>query len=172
MNLLLDRLVNMLQSRVSAWVLAFAPVIAFFQVQLLGALLAFVVIDFFTGLWKAKLAAKISSHRFGDAIDRICFYLVIFALVHTLTLVIPIGMVAAIPETVIITGYLLKEALSIVENIRSIQVLRGKDTRIIDALVKRLGMDLDKLMGEVEHVKPSLPAPGVVPPPPAAGPHV
>lgn len=122
---------------------------AFFNAQMLAALLGFLVVDLFTGLWKAKTLNKVASSRFADAIDRGVFYLVVYGVLHVLTLVLPLGQFAAIPESLVMTGYVFKEALSILENLKAIQVAKGETTPLIDGLIQRLGMDMDKITGEV-----------------------
>lgn len=130
--------------------LALAPLFAFFDVNLLLGLMAFLFIDFFSGLYKAQLLRKLASTRFGHALDRAVYYLVVYAVLHTLTLVLPFGAVSGFFETAVLTGYVMKEALSILENLRVIRAARGQETVFIDALVQRLGMDLDRLTRELE----------------------
>jgi toxin secretion/phage lysis holin len=156
-----------------------APLFSFFDVNLLLGLMAFLFIDFGTGIYKAKLLKKLASTRFGHALDRAVYYLVVYAVLHTLTLVLPFGPMSAFFETAVLTGYVLKEALSILENLRVIRTLRGQETVFIDALVDRLGMDLERLTRELQNAKlPTLaeslvqrldfePAPDAQPAPPA-----
>lgn len=129
--------------------LVLGAVLAFFQTALLGALLVFLVADLLTGLWKARVLKKMASRRFGDAIDRMVFYVIIYSVLHGLTLVVPLGVFAAVPETFVMTGYVLKEALSILENMKIIQFVKGENTPLIDALIKRLGMDIDRIIKEI-----------------------
>jgi toxin secretion/phage lysis holin len=124
-------------------------VFAFFQTQLLAALMAFLLIDLMTGLWKAKLLKKTASNRLGNAIDRMVFYIIVYSVLHGLTLVVPLGALASLPETFVMTGYVLKEALSILENLKVIQFIKGESTPIIDALITRLGMDIDRIVKEI-----------------------
>lgn len=129
------------------------PLFSFFDVNLLLGLMAFLFIDLGTGLYKAKLLKRLASTRFGHALDRAVYYLVVYAVLHTLTLVLPFGTLSSFFENAVLTGYLLKEALSILENLRVIRAVRGQETAFIDALIERLGMDIDRLMKELETAK-------------------
>ncbi len=124
-------------------------IFAFFQAQLLAALMAFLLVDLLTGLWKAKLLKKTASNRFGNAIDRMVFYVIVYSVLHGLTLVVPLGTLASLPETFVMTGYVLKEALSILENLKVVQLVKGESTPLIDALITRLGMDIDRIVKEI-----------------------
>lgn len=130
-----------------------APVFSFFNVNILAGLMAFLFIDLFTGLYKAKLLSKLASARFGKALDRAIYYLCVYVILHVLTLVLPFGSFSSFFETAILTGYLMKEALSILENLRVIRKAQGNETVFIDALIGRLGMDLDKIVAEIESGK-------------------
>lgn len=135
-------------ARYLAWFIG--PFFAFFKVEILMALLTLVVLDFLTGLVKARIANKITSRKFADALDRICFYLIIYTILHLITVALPIGAISSIPEYIVLTGYLLKEALSNLENIRNIQALRGKNTELLDKLILKIGLDLEKLIQEFD----------------------
>lgn len=129
------------------------PVFSFFNVNILGGLMAFLFIDLITGLYKAKLLRKLASSRFGKALDRAIYYLCVYVILHILTLVLPFGSFSSFFETAILTGYLMKEALSILENLRVIRKAQGHETVFIDALIGRLGMDLEKIVIELESGK-------------------
>jgi phage-related holin len=126
------------------------PVFSFFNVNILLGLMAFLFIDLATGLYKAKLLNKLASTRFGKALDRAIYYLFVYVILHILTLVLPFGSFSSFFETAILTGYLIKEALSILENLRVIRKVQGHETAFIDALIQRLGMDLDRITHEIE----------------------
>lgn len=126
------------------------PVFSFFNVNILAGLMAFLFIDLATGLYKAKLLNRLASSRFGKALDRAIYYLCVYVILHILTLVLPFGSFSSFFETAILTGYLLKEALSILENLRVIRKVQGHETAFIDALIARLGMDIDRITQEIE----------------------
>lgn len=129
------------------------PVFSFFNVNILAGLMAFLFIDLFTGLYKAKLLNKLASARFGKALDRAIYYLCVYVILHVLTLVLPFGSFSSFFETAILTGYLMKEALSVLENLRVIRKTQGNETVFIDAIIGRLGMDIDKIVAEIESGK-------------------
>jgi toxin secretion/phage lysis holin len=129
------------------------PVFSFFNVNILLGLMTFLLVDLLTGLYKAKLLRKLASAKFGKALDRALYYLFVYVVLHVLTLVLPFGSFSSFFETAILTGYLLKEALSILENLRVIRKVQGHETNFIDALILRLGMDLDKITQEIESGK-------------------
>lgn len=154
MSLELDSLIPQLAPG-AKWALVSAPVMAFFNVPLLWALLAFVVVDLATGLYKAMLQSKVRSRIFGKALDRLVVYLVAYVVLHTMTLVLPVGsFLSVLPEYLVLTGYLLKESLSILENLKSILSLKGQSSPILDALIARLGVDLDHIVTKVEKADP------------------
>jgi toxin secretion/phage lysis holin len=126
------------------------PVFSFFNVNILLGLMTFLLVDLMTGLYKAKLLRKLASAKFGKALDRALYYLFVYVILHVLTLVLPFGSFSSFFETAILTGYLLKEALSVLENLRVIRKIQGHETNFIDALILRLGMDLDKITQEIE----------------------
>lgn len=133
--------------------LMLSPLFSFFDVNLLLGLMAFLFVDLGTGIYKARLLNKLASTRFGHALDRAVYYLVVYVVLHTLTLILPFGKLSGFFETAVLTGYVIKEALSILENLRVIRAARGQETVFIDALVKRLGMDLERLTRELESAK-------------------
>lgn len=129
------------------------PVFSFFNVNILLGLMVFLLVDLLTGLYKAKLLRKLASAKFGKALDRALYYLFVYVILHILTLVLPFGSFSSFFETAILTGYLLKEALSILENLRVIRKVQGHETVFIDAIIQRLGMDLERITQEVESGK-------------------
>lgn len=129
------------------------PVFSFFNVNILAGLMVFLLVDLLTGLYKAKLIRKLASAKFGKALDRAIYYLFVYVILHILTLVLPFGSFSSFFETAILTGYLLKEALSILENLRVIRKSQGHETVFIDAIIHRLGMDLDRITQEIESGK-------------------
>lgn len=129
------------------------PVFNFFNVNILLGLMLFLLVDLLTGLYKAKLLRKLASAKFGKALDRAIYYLFIYVILHVLTLVLPFGSFSSFFETAILTGYLLKEALSVLENLRVIRKMQGHETIFIDAIIMRLGMDIDRITQEIESGK-------------------
>lgn len=134
-------------------VVLLTPVFSFFNVNILAGLMVFLLVDLLTGLYKAKLIRKLASAKFGKALDRAIYYLFVYVILHILTLVLPFGSFSSFFETAILTGYLLKEALSILENLRVIRRMQGNETVFIDAIIRRLGMDLDRITQEIESGK-------------------
>jgi len=130
-----------------------APVFNFFNVNILLGLMVFLLVDLLTGLYKAKLLKKLASAKFGKALDRALYYLFVYVILHILTLVLPFGSFSSFFETAILTGYLLKEALSVLENLRVIRKVQGHETAFIDAVIQRLGMDLERITQEIESGK-------------------
>ena len=135
---------------VKAAAAAMTPVVTFFGVPLLWVLLGFLTLDWLTGLRKAAIQNKIASYRLGAAVDRAVYYLVIYGVVHAITVFVPLGIYAGMPEGLILAIYSMKEAVSVLENLRAIQALNGQETEILDRIIKRMGLDLDRMQGEVE----------------------
>lgn len=123
--------------------------LAFFNVQVFTALMIMLAIDIASGLWKAKVLGKLNSRFFGNSFNRMAYYSIIYVVMHILTLSIPLGVFSSVPEAIVMTGYLMKEALSVLENVKAIQVAQGYETPFIDQLIKRLGMDIDKIANEI-----------------------
>jgi toxin secretion/phage lysis holin len=122
------------------------PLLAFFQAPVLMYLLLFVVIDFATGIWKAWLIKKIASSRFGDVFSRGVVYIIIYFILQGLGTVLP---AISFFESIVMVGYMTKEALSILENLRAIQMVTGKGPDI-SFIIDKLGIDLKRIVTEVE----------------------
>jgi len=127
-----------------------AASLSFFQVQIFYALIAILILDIVTGLWKAKVLNKVASKSFGNGFNRMVYYIIIYTVMHILTISLPLGPFSVVFESLVMTGYLLKEALSVLENIKAMQTVQGQDTPIIDKIIKRLGMNLDKILTEID----------------------
>lgn len=153
MQALIDRVYTLVEFHTSPIApymqVALGIALTFFQAQLLGALMVFLAADFLTGIWKARVLKKVVSRKFGVALDRMVFYIIVYSVLHGLTLVVPLGIFATLPETFVMTGYVLKEALSVLENMKVIQFVKGEKTPLIDALIKRMGMDIDRIITEI-----------------------
>lgn len=130
----------------AATALIAGPVLAFLQAPVLMYLLLFVVIDFATGIWKAWLLKKIASSRFGDVFSRGVVYVIIYFILQGLGTVLP---AISFFESIVMVGYMTKEALSILENLRAIQMVTGKGPDI-SFIIDKLGIDLKRIVTEVE----------------------
>lgn len=130
--------------------LLLSPVVAFFNVQAFILLMLLLVVDFVTGIYKAKLLKKVCSSRFGELFDRAFAYTVIFICLHAFVLVFP--MVQYI-EVMTIGGYMAKELLSILENLQAIEIYKGKRSPMLDKLIERLGLDMDRILEGQEGVR-------------------
>lgn len=166
----LESLVPALSPALKSVVVASSPLLAFFNAPILGALLLFVFIDLLTGLWKAMLLKKVRSRIFGKALDRFLVYIVAYAVLHVMTLVLPVGpFLAALPEYIVLTGYALKESLSVLENLKAILMARGQHSPVLDAVISRLGLDLEHIVAQVEGAKSDAGLPASQPNTPDAG---
>jgi phage-related holin len=120
---------------------------AFFSAPVLVYLLLFVLIDFITGIWKAWLIKRIASNRFGDVFTRAVMYGIIFVLLHGIALSFP---PVAFLESIVMVGYMIKEALSVLENLKAIQLMTGKGPDL-DFAMEKLGIDTRRIMDEIQH---------------------
>lgn len=129
------------------------PLVGFFSEKALLLLLAFLIVDLLTGMWKARTLKKLNSHRLRDAFDRAFYYLLLYALLHSITLYGPAlqgtAFLNAVPEVLILTGFILREALSILENLATIRKAQKKESPLLDSLITRLGMDQERIMREL-----------------------
>lgn len=50
-------------------------------------------------------------------------------------------------------GLALKELISIMENIKVVQIARGYDNTVVDKIINFLGINLDKLLSEASDKK-------------------
>lgn len=122
------------------------PLLAFIQAPVLLYLLLFVLLDFLTGIWKAWLVKKVASNRFGDVFTRAVIYTIIFFILRGLSTVLP---AISFFESIVMVGYMTKEALSILENLKAIQLVTGKGPDI-SFIIDKLGIDLNRIVNEVE----------------------
>lgn len=147
---MLDKIVNHItidHPNVAALTAAIGgPLLALFQAPVLLYLLLFVLLDFMTGIWKAWLVKRVASNRFGDVFTRGVVYTIIFFILHGLSAVLP---AISFFESIVMVGYMTKEALSILENLKAIQLVTGKGPDI-SFIISKLGIDLDRIVKEVE----------------------
>lgn len=138
---------------------ALGPFLGFFGVPIFGVLMLILVVDFFTGLWKARVTKTMQSKRFGELLNRAFLYIVIFTITHALVGTVPTH-VASIAqmmqaglvytEYALFFGYCLKEMLSVFENLKAIQVATGrKENAIIEAAITLFGIDLEKALKDI-----------------------
>ena len=132
-----------------------APLATFFAVPVFFAVLGLLVLDLVTGLTKAHMAKKVCSQNFGLLFERMALYIVIFIVLHGLTAFTPapFNMGSQLIENFVMTGLLLKEALSNLENLKAIAALRGWDVPVLDTVINKLGLDLDHILADVKDVK-------------------
>lgn len=137
------------------------PVVAFFSVPVFVGLIVLAVVDFVTGIYKAMLLKRVASNRFGIAFERLVGYTVVFATLHVLTLVapVPFNLFTQLVEGFVMTGMLLKEAISILENTKAIQKARGLESPMLDLLIDKLGLDLDRILKDFKAIEPPTQAP-------------
>lgn len=130
-----------------------APVVGFFAVPVLVGLMTLLSFDFVTGLAKAMLLGKVSSARFGDTFTRAFYYLVVFTILHVMTLTTPqpYSMLVSLFEGFVMTGYLLKESISVLENLKAIQLARGVHDPVLDLLIHKLGIDTERIFNDFKH---------------------
>lgn len=120
-----------------------SPLTAFFNVPMFLFLNLFLLLDFATGFYKAKLQNKVSSKEFGNVFFRMTLYTVVFIVFHSITIVMP---VCQFIEATVFLGYLAKEGLSILENLKAIQELTGRKLLNIDKAINIFGMDLENIL--------------------------
>ena len=125
------------------------PLVMGLKLPILGCLFLLLFLDFITGIYKAKVLQKVTSAKFGRAFERAGLYTVIFLAVKALTYISPIPFL----EAAVLGGLALKELISIMENIKVVQISRGYDNTIIDKIIKFLGINLDKLLSEASDKK-------------------
>lgn len=132
--------------------LIIAPVAMFFQVPIFWVLITLVVLDIYTGLRRAHLIKNINSSKFSDSLDRIVGYVIIFSALHMISLLIT-GPITVLAEFAIMSGYCLKEFISILENIKAIDLVNGRTNQVTDLLISKLGVDLNKILEQIGQKK-------------------
>lgn len=120
---------------------------AFFSSNVLFALMFMLALDWISGLTKAYLSQTICSREVGVSLEKAIKYIVVFTVLRTLSIVMT-GF--NFLEYVMMAGLLLKESLSVIENIKAIEIIRGTNNPITDKLIKILGMDLDKILSHIK----------------------
>lgn len=130
-----------------------APVLLFFSVPALMTLGCMLVLDFVTGMTKARLLKKVSSARLGDLFHRAVYYFGVFLVLHLLTVSTPqpFNLVIGLFEGFVMSGYLFKEAISVLENMKAIQMVRGVSDPILDLLIDKLGIDSKRILKDFEN---------------------
>lgn len=120
-----------------------SPLTAFFNVPIFLFLNLFLLLDFATGFYKAKLQNKVSSKEFGNVFFRMTLYTIVFIVFHSITIVMPI---CQFIEATVFLGYLTKEGLSILENLKAIQETTGRKMLNVDKAINIFGMDLENIL--------------------------
>jgi hypothetical protein len=87
----------------------------------------------------------------GISFEKAFHYTILFAGIHCLSLFVMPQF--AIVEQAILLGLCLKELLSVVENIKAVQIVRGQQNPIIDKLIDMLGLDIDKIASQIKDKK-------------------
>ena len=123
------------------------PILAFFSVPSFYLLMLILVVDMITGIYKARVLGILTSSKFSTSFERAFGYVMIFIVLHALTIISP---ALIIIEHVILAGFAIREAISVVENVRTVELFRGRSSPVMDKLVKLLGLNLDKLLKEAE----------------------
>lgn len=124
------------------------PLATFFSSPVLLGLAFMLLMDFTSGIYKAKLLRRVCSTRFGDVFNRAVYYLVVFSTLHLLSTfsVSPYQSAISCFEGFVLSGYLFKEAISVLENLKAIQVAKGIADPILDGVIGRIGLDLDRIL--------------------------
>jgi phage-related holin len=122
------------------------PLLAFFNVPAFYMLLLILLLDFVTGIYKSKVLSQIESTKFAASFERAFNYTLVFIVLHSL------GMISSpliLVEQVIMAGLALRESISIIENIKCVEIFRGRQNKVLDKVVEVLGLNLDKMLDEV-----------------------
>lgn len=126
-----------------------SPLVMGLKLPILGCLFFLLFLDFITGIYKAKVLQKVTSAKFGRVFERAGLYTAIFLAVKALTYISPIPFL----EAAVLGGLALKELISIMENIKVVQIARGYDNTVVDKIINFLGINLDKLLSEASDKK-------------------
>lgn len=139
--------------------LVIGPLLSFFGVPIFGLLLFILLVDFLTGIWKAKVSKTLNSNKFGDLLNRTVIYIILFSVIHPLVALAPLSapiykdaihLTLSSTEYGLFFGYCMKELLSVFENLKAIQVFKGmKENFIIEMAMEKFGIDLEKALGGV-----------------------
>jgi phage-related holin len=148
----MDKLLESVMAALPAWKMLLAgalasPLLAFFNVPALHMLFLILVVDFITGLYKARALKRLTSNKFSGALERAFGYAMIFTVMHALTVISPLLFVV---EQAILAGCALREAISVVENIKTVELYKGRENKVLDKLVELLGLNLDKLLADAD----------------------
>lgn len=125
------------------------PIIVNLKLPVLGCLFFLMLLDFLTGIYKAKVLQKITSSKFGRVFERAGLYTVVYLAIKALMFISPIPFL----DIAILGGLALKELISIMENIKVVQIARGYDNTVIDKIINFLGINIDKLLSEASDKK-------------------
>lgn len=123
------------------------PVLAFFNVPTFYMLMLILLVDFLTGIYKAKVLGRLQSSSLATAFERAFNYTVIFCVLHALTIMA--GAMIVVEQTILV-GFALREALSVIENVKCVEIYRGRENKVLDKLVQLIGLNLDKVLGEAK----------------------
>ncbi len=118
----------------------------FFGVPVFYAIGVVLLMDFITGLYKAKVTKKMKSGKFSVAIERAVFYFLLYIPLHSFSLIG--GGFLDLLDDGILGMFLCRELLSIVENLKVISVAKGRPSPILDKIIDYIGMDLPVLLEE------------------------
>jgi phage-related holin len=101
--------------------------------------------DLATGYWKAMVLHTVNSNRLGRGLYKILAYLAVGA---SLTLIGHVGDASQIASNGLAGAFLLREFLSVVENLYVIGQAKGVDVPAITLLVRLLKLHESKLLAE------------------------
>ncbi len=122
-----------------------AVLASFFNVNIFYAIFVMVMFDFITGIYKAAVAKKIRSSKFGRAGERIVYYILMFIPLHMMSLAFPMLDLA---DDVVMGVFLSRELLSILENLKVISVIKGWQNPYMDQIIHWVGIDVPLLLEE------------------------
>jgi hypothetical protein len=138
------------------------PFVMFFKDNSLFALMGLLLLDFMTGLHKAKVLNRVASTRLADAFDRLFYYILVYGILHLLALTLPtipgLEFISVLPESAVMAGFMLKETLSVFENVLATRKALGQESPLLQSLVTRIGMDLERIDKEIANGAPNPPA--------------
>lgn len=151
--------VSKLSPTLAAWGGAIlGPLINFVSVQAYVTLLALVIIDWLTGAYKARELNRLGSNKLSIAGKRVFEYVMIFAAMHLVSKGTPEllkGMtLGSLAESFMVTCFMMRELLSILENVATVWKARGKENKFLTALIKVLGANEERLLKEIENRGP------------------
>lgn len=121
--------------------------IAFFNQPLFLALLAVLALELVSGIYKAWVLKAIQSSKLGNVLTRAFSYTVVFILLQIIVGVAPSFLIVM---QLAMLAICLKEGISILENLKTVNLAQGEDNDIINKLVEILGLDMNKLLDEAK----------------------